>query len=657
MFDVSEANGGQPFDTLSDALTCANNVLLDRQKKGGMTIKYVQSSDNNSSQYVQCRYMGTAVTGNPNPFLDTANWQGVTNEVKAGSRDLVESGGVDNKIQRLHDEIFGNSVIVYNDTIQTSTTNPRVDKRIDLVGYDERTIQVKLLINTISFAGVILYCVSSYDNSHILSTTTVPINNNPTDVVIPEGTKGLWFFSGGGDSAVYDGTLYIEVVASESGAVYEINEEIDDVNESLSEINEAISGINESIDEFELELNKKSDFDVYVTKDIDSIIVKKAQGGLIIAYTFKPFGVNMLWQIHSVAFYEDEKLLYSVAAGSDSLGPYHVAAVNNADGNDAQGSLVRFTGGTHGYNGDSTGTPTARTADYKLIIDGKEIVENGNYSGNNVELRVKNRIQGWNTKKVNGSGREILEESIVYKVISTDDNLIVSNQIYALEAIDITLYYGMQIAFARDAVKYISEEKSEWNATTTPSQYDGDSLDCVLAKNASIVQKMFVKSYGLGRFYYVYDQPKAFLPLGSTHKSYYNLIHGRTCSLNAEDTVYLHGGFFFDYISNLVTDEYTVPTDKFQGVFDVSAYRGKQVSVKFEWDSSVHSGGCALYQATSIQSDRIISTEESVFNGSQSNTFTINDNTVYLWAWGGVKSVLYGTIMTMTLYLPSDKKY
>ena len=51
MFDVSEANGEQPFDTLSDALDYANNVLLDNQKKGGMTIKYIQSSDNKYVQY------------------------------------------------------------------------------------------------------------------------------------------------------------------------------------------------------------------------------------------------------------------------------------------------------------------------------------------------------------------------------------------------------------------------------------------------------------------------------------------------------------------------------------------------------------------------------------------------------------------------------
>ena len=51
IFDVSEANSGQPFDTLSNALTYADSVLLDSQKKGGMTIKYVQSSDNKYVKY------------------------------------------------------------------------------------------------------------------------------------------------------------------------------------------------------------------------------------------------------------------------------------------------------------------------------------------------------------------------------------------------------------------------------------------------------------------------------------------------------------------------------------------------------------------------------------------------------------------------------
>ena len=77
VFDLSKHNavGGvlATYADLSAALT-ALNALESKYKYGGMSFKFVQSSDNN---YVQWRYMGTAVTGNPNPFLDTANWQGV----------------------------------------------------------------------------------------------------------------------------------------------------------------------------------------------------------------------------------------------------------------------------------------------------------------------------------------------------------------------------------------------------------------------------------------------------------------------------------------------------------------------------------------------------------------------------------------------------
>ena len=84
IFDVSEANGGEPFDTLSDALSYADSVLLAGQKKGGMTIKYVQSSDN---KYVQFRCIADEFT------TDTTQWQGVDVTPKPASKNFLESGG------------------------------------------------------------------------------------------------------------------------------------------------------------------------------------------------------------------------------------------------------------------------------------------------------------------------------------------------------------------------------------------------------------------------------------------------------------------------------------------------------------------------------------------------------------------------------------
>lgn len=77
VFDLSKHNAveGQlaTYADLNAALT-ALNALESKYKYGGMSLKYVQSSDN---KYVQYRYIGIAVTGTPNPFLDETNWQSI----------------------------------------------------------------------------------------------------------------------------------------------------------------------------------------------------------------------------------------------------------------------------------------------------------------------------------------------------------------------------------------------------------------------------------------------------------------------------------------------------------------------------------------------------------------------------------------------------
>ena len=92
VYDISAANavGGQleTYADLAAALDGGANVPVD-VRKGGMEIKFVQSSDN---KYVQYRLMA-------NTFSTTAaDWQGVDDEPIAGSENLVKSGGVYNTV-------------------------------------------------------------------------------------------------------------------------------------------------------------------------------------------------------------------------------------------------------------------------------------------------------------------------------------------------------------------------------------------------------------------------------------------------------------------------------------------------------------------------------------------------------------------------------
>ena len=99
IYDVSARNNGAVFESLSALLSSSNldTLIPTSVRHGGMNIRFVQGSVYSSdNKYVQYRYMGTATTGTPNPFLDEANWQGVDDEPTAGSDNLVKSGGVFN---------------------------------------------------------------------------------------------------------------------------------------------------------------------------------------------------------------------------------------------------------------------------------------------------------------------------------------------------------------------------------------------------------------------------------------------------------------------------------------------------------------------------------------------------------------------------------
>ena len=89
VFDISayKATGGTlaTFADLSAALDGGNNVP-DGLQKGGMSVKFVRSSDN---KYVQYRLMAAAWS------TVVTDWQGVDDVPTAGSDNLVKSGGVD----------------------------------------------------------------------------------------------------------------------------------------------------------------------------------------------------------------------------------------------------------------------------------------------------------------------------------------------------------------------------------------------------------------------------------------------------------------------------------------------------------------------------------------------------------------------------------
>ena len=99
IFDISEynASGTPPVLAKYETLSLALAAVPTSKQKGGMTIRYVQTSDN---KYVQCRLMNNQWS------TVESDWQGTDVIPSYNSVNLVESGGVKNEILSIHSEVF-----------------------------------------------------------------------------------------------------------------------------------------------------------------------------------------------------------------------------------------------------------------------------------------------------------------------------------------------------------------------------------------------------------------------------------------------------------------------------------------------------------------------------------------------------------------------
>ena len=113
VFDISAYHDGSEYADLSAALGTNGENVPAGVRKGGMSVKFVQTPDN---KYVQYRLMAdswsTVVT----------DWQGVDNEPTAGSNNLVESGGVFESIKNtltvlLNYSDLNGTIVPYNGRI------------------------------------------------------------------------------------------------------------------------------------------------------------------------------------------------------------------------------------------------------------------------------------------------------------------------------------------------------------------------------------------------------------------------------------------------------------------------------------------------------------------------------------------------------------
>ena len=116
VYDVTANNGGVKFNSISALLSSENlsTLIPDGMRCGGMSIRFVQSSDN---KYVQFRCMANSFT------TDVTQWQGVDEEPIYESESTVKSGGVYDRFDNLNKKLYSDeytilSTLTINNSIQ-----------------------------------------------------------------------------------------------------------------------------------------------------------------------------------------------------------------------------------------------------------------------------------------------------------------------------------------------------------------------------------------------------------------------------------------------------------------------------------------------------------------------------------------------------------
>ena len=233
--------------------------------------------------------------------------------------------------------------------------------------------------------------------------------------------------------------------------------------------------------------------------------------------------------------------------GTDALSPYVVRSVNDGDGDDPTG--YSFTGGQHQYNNQGSGsTPTARCVGVTYLADGIEIDDGDKGYANRIHTEWENRVQGANTKKTDGTGREII------KVLHTADfdgvDVKVTTGIIPLEDVLMYTFYGYQFLCADiyyPKLRYhTSANRSETVITSSSvSSNSGDligySWHADDPNGENRVEVSIDPLFDMGRRDYATGEKAMFL---SWNKVYFSIVRNQT-AMNEGELFQLKGAYKF----------------------------------------------------------------------------------------------------------------
>lgn len=246
---------------------------------------------------------------------------------------------------------------------------------------------------------------------------------------------------------------------------------------------------------------------------------------------------------------------------TDFLSPSIVFAVNNVDGDFPTFSTRHLTGGWHTYGGkmDTNASATARNILYTVRCDGKEVLSNESLDGQRAVINIINRLQGSNTEKEDGSGREIIEQHFEI-TFAKGFGCKIRGKITALEDVLYALYYGISSILMPQKPTYFvgcRTKRGEQIPATESNRCDDKNCYEVLQLGDNDIFRMgFNPTVDLGKLYANNWLHSAIMGSG---KAYMVLIaddanhnQDNMLSLNKGDSIFWEG--YFELVPNLIAN-------------------------------------------------------------------------------------------------------
>lgn len=341
-----------------------------------------------------------------------------------------------------------------------------------------------------------------------------------------------------------------------------INNKIPELDERVGNIEDEIEEINSSLDNTgtnsEFGFNYKKQYVIidnnivriqFLYSNNETMWIELSKCGVNNTFSFSKIYTSPLTPNTIELDGDFSKAVLQINYGTDLLSPLQVEAVNNVDGDLPPNP--KFTGGWHGYNGDQTGTPTARQGNLYIYVDGKNIGSNAKFEGMCEEVFIINEhiIQAWNTRKQDGSGREVVNQT--FNMSFKQGMCEIYTDIRPIETVKLSLYYGFQSSFnnlhSSPTIHYVNGDglsRKGVNSNSGPKSYFSDvDRYVVTGENNDSYMAWIDRSYGLGTLSYITDDTN--ISFSSESKCYFNIVNGKTVVLSSGQRAELHGGIIY----------------------------------------------------------------------------------------------------------------